>query len=110
MDSIRNTFIRMAILPVPEKTNFSIKIRNNFFGASLLIITVALVLASVAYFGVFLGVDLKSSLFAVMQMALFLPVAYSMTIGFIKRQEMQKLFVEFENVQEKCKGRRVSLL
>lgn len=103
MDPIHNTFINMAILPAPENTMFSIKIRNNLFGTSLFIITVALVLASAAYFVVFLGDDLKSSLFAVMQVALFLPVAYSITVGFIKRQEMKKLFVEFENVQEKCK-------
>lgn len=104
MDSIRNTFIQMAILPVPENTNLLIKIRNNSFGAFLFSITFALVLASAAYFVVFLGVKLESSLFSVMQVALFLPVAYSISVGFLKGQEMKKLFVEFENVQEKCKS------
>lgn len=104
MDSIRSTFIQMAILPVAENTHFSIKIRNNLFGMILFTITVTMILASGAYFVVFLGKDLKSSLFAVMQVALFLPVAYSITMGFIKRQEMEKLFVEFKNVQVKCKS------
>lgn len=103
MDSIRNTFIRMAVLPAPEKTNFSTKLQNNLFGAALFTITISMVLASTAYSIVFLGIDLKSSLFAVMQVALFLPVWYSITVGFKKRQEIENLFVEFENVQGKCK-------
>lgn len=109
MDSIRNIFIQMAILTMPENSNFSIKIRNISFGAILFIITTALVFGSVAHFVVFLGVNLESALFSVMQVGLFLPVAYSITVGFIKREEIKQLFAVFENVQQKCKSRGMKI-
>lgn len=92
----------MSILPDPKETNPKIKFRNIVFSLWLFISQCIGLISSVAYFLRFVSDDLESSLYALVQLSGYTCTAYTMAIGYIQRKCIEKLFLEFREVCEKC--------
>lgn len=107
MDSIKRSFIRMAVLPNPIEEHFYIKLRNVSFGILLLTVELFITISSLALFLKIVVDDLEKSLYVLMQFMAFSCGAYMMAIGYKKRHDIADLFSEIRKIEMKCKKKRI---
>lgn len=102
MDLIKQSFIRMSILPNPEGTKPIIKLYNITFAMSLFISETLCLICSTVYFIKFSKIDLVNSLFALMQLTGCICGIYTIVVGYNNRRDFEHLFSKVQAIANDC--------
>lgn len=105
MDSIKNYLILICSLPTPETTKSAIKQRNLASGLCHFILQLTILISSFGFLIKNVSIDLENSLYALVQLAATGSTTYMFIFGFVRREKMRKLFVEFQKIQNECEMR-----
>lgn len=100
MEQIKNSFAQLSISPDPETPKqCARKIRLSVL---FLLIQLIALISSAAFFFNYIGDDVETSLYALIQIAAFSCSIYTLIVGIKRRQSIQQIFSEFQHIRDEC--------
>lgn len=102
MDSVKNCFILVSILPTPDGTKRLIRIRNYIISVGVLTTLLFILISSGVFFFKNLHGDLEKSLHALTTIGAFSCTIYTIGNGFNQRHAIGKVFSQFEKIRNEC--------
>lgn len=112
MESIRNALILISVSTADHNIKWWQKVRNKTFCAFIFISLFVISISSAEYFLKFFAIDIEMSLYAMLQVSAFSGVAYTIAMGFIKRNQIDRMFKDFDKIRinSKIKENKNSIL
>lgn len=99
MDSIKQSFIRMSILPIPNGTKPHIQCFIIIYGILSITIPTFLTICSTIYFFQFIIENLANALHALVQAIAYNNTAYLIAVAYLKRRQIEELFSEIKSIE-----------
>lgn len=99
MDLNRRIFNSISIL---SSNNERMNPRNVLFGIVVFLLQVTLLISSLTYCYRFTANDLENSLYALLQICVFLSAAYTIVVALRLRGKINKLFDQVHQIQIDC--------
>lgn len=101
MELNRKIFNSISIL----SSNKGLKPRNVLFGIVVFIVQIVLLISSLIFCYRFTANDFENSLYAVLQICVFLSASYTIVVALTMRGKIKDLFVEVHQIQVDCESK-----